>query len=193
MTENEVWKDVVGYEGLYKVSDRGNVHSVVRKDSIGSKCGGRILKPNYDKDGYLNVNLCNNGKVKTKKIHRLVAEAFLPNPNGLPQINHIDEIKDNNNVENLEWCTSKYNLNHGTRTERVVKIQSKKVRAVNIKTGKVLSFNSTVEAGRKGYDQGGVAAACKGAYKDNRTGKLIGGDGRTYRGHRWSYEKVVPK
>ena len=191
MTENEVWKDVLGYEGLYKVSDRGNVHSVVRKDSIGRECGGRILKPNYDKDGYPNVNLCNNGKVKTKKIHRLVAEAFLPNPNNYPEVNHRDEVKDNNNVENLEWCDTRYNLNYGTARKRAAKKTSKKVRAVNVKTGEVLSFNSTMEAGRKGYDQGGVAKACMGVYKDNRTGRLIGGDGRTYRGHRWSYEEVV--
>ena len=183
MIKSETWKDVVGYEGLYKVSDKGNVYSVARKDSIGRKLGGRILKPCYDRDGYLVVNLCKNGVLKRKYIHRLVAEAFLPNPEGLPQVNHRDEIKDNNNVENLEWCDSKHNINYGTRNERI----SKKVRAVNAKTGDVVEFNSTAEAGRKGYDQGSVSAACRGTHK-TRTGKLVGGDGRTYKGFRWYYD-----
>src|SRR5699024_5728355 len=100
MNDREVWKDVVGYEGLYKVSNRGNVHSVRRRDSIGRKCGGRTLKPTYNRDGYLIVDLCNNRVRKSKRVHRLVAEAFIPNPESLPQINHIDEIKDNNNVNN---------------------------------------------------------------------------------------------
>lgn len=183
MTESEVWKDVLGYEGLYQVSNKGNVYSVERVSSQGKKCGGRILKLGYNRGGYLKVNLYKDGKMKTKIVHRLVAEAFIPNPNNYPEINHIDEVKDNNNIENLEWCTSKYNSNHGTRNERA----RKKVRAVNIKTGEVLSFNSTVEAGRKGYDQGGVSSACRGAYKNSRTKELIG-DGRTYKGHIWYYE-----
>ena len=187
MTESEVWKDVVGYEGIYKVSNKGNVRSVVRKDSIGRKCGGRKRKHSCDKWGYLKVNLYKNGKVKTRFIHRLVAEVFLPNPNNFPQVNHIDEIKDNNDVKNLEWCTSKHNANHGTRNERVAQAQSKKVRAINVKTGEALTFDSTREAGRKGYDQVAVSSACRGVYKSGTTGKLIG-DGHTYRGHRWSYE-----
>ena len=185
MSESEVWKDITGYQGLYMISDKGNVYSVERRDSRGNKCGGRILKPSHDKDGYLHVVLCKNGKVKTKKIHRLVTETFIPNPNGFPEVNHIDEVKTNNYVENLEWCTSKYNINHGTRTERV----SKKIRAVNVKTGEVLTFNSTVEAGRKGYTLGRVSDACRGIYQSGHTGKLIGGDGRTYKGHKWSYDE----
>ena len=100
-------------------------------------------------------------------------------------MNHLDEVKDNNNVNNLEWCTSKHNNNHGTRNERRVQAQSKKVRAVNIKTGEVLTFSSANEAMRKGYSQ--TSLACRGVYK-SPNGNLIGGDGRTYRGHRWSYE-----
>ena len=142
MTESEIWKDVVGFEGLYKVSNKGNVYSVRRRDSRGIKCGGRRLKPTHTRNGYLKVDLHNNGKRKTKHIHRLVTEAFIPNPESLPQINHIDEVKDNNNVENLEWCDSSYNINYGTRTERV----SKKVRALNVETGEVVTFNSTAEA-----------------------------------------------
>ena len=142
-----------------------------------------MLKPKYGGKGYPQVNLHKNGMSKTKSVHQLVAEAFIPNPENSPQVNHIDEVKDNNNVENLEWCDSKYNVNYGTRTERV----SKKVRAVNVETGEVVTFNSTQEAGRKGYSSGGVSTACRGAYRAS-TGKLIGGDGRTYKGFRWSYD-----
>ena len=182
MSKGEVWRDVEGYEGQYQVSNKGNVHSVARIDSLGRKQGGRTLRPGYSTNGYPKVVLCKNGKMKTKYIHRLVAEAFIPNPNNSPQINHIDEVKDNNNVENLEWCTSKYNTNHGTRNERI----SKKVRAVNVETGEVVTFNSIKEAGRKGYTERHISSASRGAYK-SPNGNLIGGDGHTYRGYRWSY------
>ena len=185
MTESEVWKDVVGFEGFYKVSNEGNVYSVGRKHAQGVKRGGRILKPSYDKDGYLRVNLCKNGKQKTRFIHRLVAGAFVPNPNGYSEINHRDENKVNNYANNLEWCTREHNVNHGTLIERSAQTRSKKVKATNIETNEVITFNSTVEAGRKGYNQGGVAKACRGVYK-GRAGKLVGGDGRTYKGYRWN-------
>ena len=175
MTESEVWKDVAEYEGFYQVSNRGDVRSVARRDSIGRKRGGRILKPTYDKDGYSRVSLYKNGIVKIKRTHRLVAEAFIPNANGFSQVNHRDEVKDNNNVENLEWCDSKYNINYGTRTERL----SKKVRAVNVETGEVVTFNSTREAERKGYNTSAVSQASRGIYHG----------GNLYRNHRWSYKE----
>ena len=186
MSENEVWKDVVGYEGFYKVSNKGNIYSVERIGANGQELGGIVLKPKYHRDGYLQVGLYKNGIRKNKKIHRLVTEAFIPNPNNLPEVNHLDEVKDNNELSNLEWCDVRYNINHGTRNEKVSQKLSKKVRAVNMETGDVITFRSTHEAGRKGYDQGGVAAACRGDYK-NSNGKLIG-DGHLYKGYKWSYE-----
>ena len=174
MNDSEVWKDIAGYEGLYKVSDKGNVYSVERKDSRGNKCGGRTLKPRYDKDGYLRVTLYKDGKEKKKVIHRLVAEAFIRNPNKYPEVNHKDENKSNNELSNLEWCTRKYNINHGTLIERL----SKKVKAVNVKTGEVLTFTSIMEAGRNGYSGGHVSEACRGVYYG----------GNLYRGYKWSYE-----
>lgn len=181
MKASEIWKDVVGFEGFYKVSNKGNVYSVGRVSSQGKKCGGLTLKPRCVGDGYLQVSLYKNGKMKSKYIHRLVAEAFIPNPKSLPQINHIDEVKDNNELSNLEWCTREYNNHYGTRIERFTQALSKKVRAVNVETGEVITFNSTQEAGRKGYSQSSVAAACKGVYNI--------GDGHTYKGYRWSYEE----
>ena len=109
---NESWVDVVGYEGLYEVSDLGRVKNIKT---------GRILKPWNISTGYLLVSLCKNGIVRKALIHRLVATAFLPNPQNLPEVNHRDENKSNNAVENLEWCTHDYNMNYGTIYERLSK------------------------------------------------------------------------
>lgn len=129
MTE-EIWRPVVGYEGLYEVSNTGRVRSMDRY----VKCDyeryrlhkGKVLSPAKDKDGYLVVSLHFNGKKNTIKVHRMVAEAFIPNPDNLPQVNHRDEDKTNNRVENLEFCTAKYNLSYGTRNirERDTKIKN---------------------------------------------------------------------
>ena len=183
MTESETWKDVVGYEGLYEVSNKGNVYSVERMDALGREQGGLVLKPKYNNRGYLMVSLYKNGKLKNRTVHRIVAEAFIPNPKGFLEINHKDENKSNNEIFNLEWCTREHNVKYGTSIERI----SKKVRAVNIGTGEVVTFNSTQEAGRKGYSASGVSRACRGTYKTD-TGKLVGGDGRTYKGYKWYYE-----
>ena len=186
MTESEIWKDVVGYEGLYKVSNKGNVYSVARKDTIGRKCGGRTLTQRIHPDGYLQVTLYKDGIRKHKLIHRLVADAFIANPKKFLEVNHLDEVKTNNELSNLEWCDTRYNTNYGTRTDRVRQKLSKKVRAVNVETGEVITFNSTQEAGRKGYHSSVVSAACRELYKAG-TGKLIG-DGCTYKGFRWYYD-----
>lgn len=182
MTESEIWKDVVGYEGRYQVSNKGNVYSVGRIDVLGRKQGGLMLTLRLSIHGYPIADLYKNGKLKTKSVHRLVAETFLPNPNGLPQVNHRDEDKDNNNVENLEWCDSKYNINYGTRSERSAQTRSKKVRAVNTKTGEVLTFNSAKEAEKEGYYN--VSAPCRGIYCTS---------GHLYKGHKWSYEEEPNK
>ena len=181
MSESEIWKDVVGYEGFYKVSNKGNIHSVERRDNMGRNHGGRTLRPTTTKKGYLRVELHKNGVMKRKLIHRLVAEAFIPNPKSFLEVNHKNEVKTNNELSNLEWCDSNYNNNYGTRNERI----SKKVRAVNIVSGEVSLFNSITEAMNKGYSSA-ISQACKGVYKSSN-GTLIG-DGRTYKGHRWSYE-----
>lgn len=121
MEEEEIWKDIEGYEGLYKVSNLGNVLSLKRKKP-------HLLKPVQYTNGYLFVTLSNHNKsLKENSIHRLVAKAFLSNPNNLPQVNHKDEDKTNNRVDNLEWCDAKYNLNYGTTQERKAKAKSKPV------------------------------------------------------------------
>ena len=105
-------KDIKGYEGLYAVTSCGKIWSYKRK---------KFLVPVDDGHGYLRICLCKDNKRKNYFIHRLVAEAYLPNPENLPQINHRDENKTNNCLQNLEWCDAKYNSNYGTRNEKIKK------------------------------------------------------------------------
>lgn len=98
-------KDIKGYEGLYAVTEDGNVWSYYRK---------RYMKPTADAKGYLRVDLYKDGKKKNYKVHRLIAETYIDNPNNLPQVNHKDENKENNSISNLEWCDTAYNLNYGS-------------------------------------------------------------------------------
>ena len=108
----EEWRDIKDYEGLYKVSSYGRVYSYYTKKS---------LRPRKDKEGYLMVSLYKENKAKEHKVHRLVALHFIPNPNNHPQVNHKDENKANNKVDNLEWCTNLYNHNYGTINTRISK------------------------------------------------------------------------
>ena len=125
----EIWKDIEGYEGLYQVSNFGRIKSLPRyhktKSSYCSK--ERILKTIHNDRGYEMVGLSKNWKKKKIFVHRLVAETFIENPNNYKQVNHINEMeKDNNTVENLEWCNCKYNCNYGTRNERIRRSKSVK-------------------------------------------------------------------
>lgn len=115
----EIWKDIQDYEGLYQVSNYGAVRSIDRTVRFGRKLKGKILSQSVEKDGYFVVNLSKNGKTKSFRVHRLVAMAFITNANGYKEINHKDEKKQNNCVENLEWCDTKYNINYGERNNLV--------------------------------------------------------------------------
>lgn len=117
--EKEIWKDIEGYEGLYQVSSHGRVKSLERKvdDKGGLRMiNERILKPRLggpSRRKYYSVILCKYGKMKSKRVNRLAAQYFVPNPNNLPEVNHLDNDPLNNYYENLEWCTSRKNKNHG--------------------------------------------------------------------------------
>lgn len=117
----EEWKDIEGYEGKYQVSNKGRVKALNFKRTSKEK----IIKEANNK-GYKAVKLWKFGKRKSYLVHRLVALSFIPNPKKLPQINHKDEDKLNNNADNLEWCTQFYNNIYGTRLQRVSKTLSSK-------------------------------------------------------------------
>ena len=139
--EEEIWKDVVGYEGLYQVSNLGRVKSLFRYK--------KILKQFEDNKGYLRVTLYKNNKSKSIKVHRLVATAFIPNPNNYDCINHKDENKTNNNVENLEFCSFYYNLMYGTRVQRISKKNNKPILQFDLKGNFVKEFESITQASKE--------------------------------------------
>ena len=144
----EVWRDIEGYEGKYQVSNKGRVKSLNYHRSDKKK----ILKQSKHKSGYLYVALYKDGERKYYGVHRMVAQAFLSNPENYPEVNHKDENPLNNCVENLEWCTREYNINYGTRIERFVKTVSKQVMCVE--TGEI--FNTIKEA----HEKTGIVASC---------------------------------
>lgn len=110
--EEEIWKDITGYDKRYQVSSFGRVRKIKNDGTV------RNLKTTVFGFGYAHLNLMLNGKQKSVQVHRLVAEAFVENPNNYPIVNHKDENKLNNHATNLEWCTYSYNINYGTRHER---------------------------------------------------------------------------
>lgn len=145
---NEIFKDIKNYEDLYEVSDTGLVRN---------KVSGKILKPGKDRKGYLRVRLYKDGEWKMYRIHRLVAEAFIPNPLNLPQVNHIDENKSNNNVDNLEYCDCQYNIDYS---------RAKPVNQYSLDGRLLNTYKSTHEASRKtGINQGDISCCCRGKYR----------------------------
>ena len=170
----EIWKDIEGYYGLYQISNLGRVKSLNYRRTGKEK----ILKQAKTKLGYLFVFLKHKQeKAKPYYIHRLVAEAFIDNPNNLTEINHIDEDKTNNASSNLEWCTRLYNINFGTRNERSRISRTNDIKrskqVLCVETGKI--YPSTKEVQRQlGFRQGNISKCCN-------------GKGKTAYGHTWKY------
>lgn len=145
----EVWKDIKDYEGKYKISNLGRIKSYAQKSN------GKITEGYSDAKGYKTIYLYDKPQHgKWYKIHRLVAMTFIENPNNLPQVNHKDENKANNSVDNLEWCTNYYNSHYGTRAQRAglsnrcCETTSKKVYSIDA-DGNIEYFDSTGEAERQ--------------------------------------------
>ena len=174
--DGEIWRPVVGYEGLYEVSNYGRVR---RKTWV-------LVNGTVTKSGHRRTLLTKNGKQRSIFVHRLVAEAFIPNPEGHPIINHKDERPLNNRVENLEWCTYKHNSNWGTNKERISAHSANRsaVVSIDVKTGEIAHYRSISEASKKitGSTNGGssISEAAQGIRK-------------TAYGRRWQYEKEVDK
>ena len=158
--EEEIWCPIKGFEGLYEVSDQGRVKSI----GYGKE---RILSPGkLQTTGYLQVVLCKNGEKKNLLVHRLVAQTFIPNPQNMPQVNHIDENPSNNKVENLEWCDAKYNNNYGTHNQRMVEKKSKPVLQYTKSGEFVKEWKSASDVQiNLNYNQSNISKCCTGKCK----------------------------
>lgn len=167
----EVWKDVPGYEGLYQVSNLGNVRSLDRYVDYGKTTAfrkGRIMKQGKATGGYLQVELFKNKISSTRLVHRLVAEAFVTNIENLSEVNHKDENKENNCADNLEWCARKYNINYGTGNARRIKNKVVAVVMCALDGTELMEFPSVHEAARsisKNGVAGNISECCKGRRK----------------------------
>lgn len=164
----EVWKDIPNYEGLYQISNLGRIKSFYnyRRD------GTNILKPRL-KRGYYTIGLRKNGERKWYRIHRLIAQAFIPNPNNFPVVNHKDENPLNNNIENLEWCTIAYNNTYGTRIKRVVEKTGKPVLQFDLDNNFIKKYNNLSEAAKENKIKScsNICLCCTGRY--NHAGGYI--------------------
>lgn len=169
----EEWKDIKGFEGYYQISNMGRVRSLTRDIHLAGNyhqtLQGKVMKNNPGTKGYEIIGLRKNGKVTMKMIHRLVAEAFVENPLGLPQVNHKDENIKNNVYTNLEWCTPKYNANYGTRNQRCFESSKKYRKPVNqldIGTGELIKRWEYVRQAMRetGINDSAIIRVCKGRY-----------------------------
>lgn len=181
---NEIWQPIENWEGLYQISNMGRIRSLDRMvKSRGNSYRlqkGKVLKTGTSKDGYLQVTLSQSNKCKHAFIHRLVAQAFIPNPYHYPEVNHKDENKSNNCVSNLEWCNRKYNVNYGTCLKRTFKATlngkcSKPVVQLTINDELIQKWPSMMEVERTlGINSGSISRCCRGKQK-------------TAHGYRWKY------
>lgn len=154
---DEIWKDIKGWEGLYQVSSHGRVKSFRKKEP-------RLLSTCIGIHGYCVVLLHDgNGHRKNERVHRLVAQTFIPNPNNYPYINHKDEDKTNNHVENLEWCTAEYNSNFGTCKSRIGNSNSRPILKYDLEGNFIREYKSMSEAERiEGINHASICICCSG-------------------------------
>lgn len=173
--ENEIWKDIKDYEGFYKISNKGRIKSLYNYKRNGTS----FLQPQL-KRGYFQIGLRKDKKRKWFSVHRLVAEAFIPNIYNFPCVNHKDENKLNNNADNLEWCSHAYNNTYGTRIKKVKEKTGKKVLQYDKDMNFIKEYSSIAEATRemKLKSMCSICNCCKGVYK-------------TSKGYIWKYKKEV--
>ena len=186
MENIEIWKDIENYEGFYQVSNLGRVRSLERDIySLNGKLAyhtkEKILVPVFNNRGYACVHLCKNGKMKNMLVHRLVALAFIPNPENKSQINHKNEVKTDNFVENLEWCDNKYNALYGTRIQRCVQNRRSFKFGDNPQAKAVFceELNKTFDCASRAEEELGIWGSC---IRSACKGKL-----KTAGGFHWKY------
>lgn len=181
---NEIWKPIIDFEGIYEISNLGRCRSldryINRKNGSKQFIKGRILTPVKCTNGYLEYQINKDGKRYCKMAHRLVAEAFIPNPENKPEVNHKDEDIINNKVDNLEWMTSKENANYGTRNERCKANNKtyKKVVQLTLDGEYIATYDYAIDGakavGLKGSET--ITRCCKGKAKHSK-------------GFKWMYEE----
>lgn len=181
--DKEIWKPIPNYEGFYEVSNIGNVRSVTR--TVWQLYKFNTLKGNtkrqaVGKDGYMVVSLCKGGKPKVFQVHRLVAKAFIPNPKSLPCVNHINEIKTDNRMENLEWCTVIYNNNYGEGAKkRIVSMRKTTGKAINQYSMEgvfIKRYECLGDVKKDGFSLSNISLCCRGLRKSGQA-----------RGFKWSF------
>ncbi|MEN2467898.1 NUMOD4 domain-containing protein [Ornithinibacillus sp. JPR2-1] len=186
--EDEVWKDIEGYEGYYQVSNLGRIRSLDRtvkqKEGFTQNIKGSLKKPYTRKDGYQSLFLYKNNKGNRQYVHRWVAKAFIPNPKEYEVINHIDENPSNNHYKNLEWCDHQYNLTYGDKVERVTNSEGYKARTKRLRKP---IYVIDREGNRTWYES--ITAACEelDLHYSNVHKSLTGKKYPTYKGYTFEY------
>ncbi len=174
----EIWLPVVGYEGLYEVSNIGRVRSLRSKTRIADK-ENKIMRQKLDKNGYFRVNLNKEGKMKAMLVNRIVAEAFIPNPNNLPIAGHDNDVKTDNYVGNLYWTNASENLMHNglqarinakrqLKIDKIAEALAKPIIGTSLKTGEKIYFKSAQEASRNGFGGPKISLCCNGKKKSHK-------------------------
>lgn len=177
----EAWKDIVGFEGLYQVSSLGRVKSLGREHWNGKGhwwSADRIKEQRNDVKGYKVVTLCKECNTTVAKVHRLVALAFIPNPDNLPVVNHKDENKQNPKLDNLEWCTNDYNINYGTAIARASESKKKPIIQLDL-NGNIIKY----------WDSAKVAANSLNITACHIT-RAIKGKRKSHGGYCWVYGRM---
>lgn len=164
---DEIYKEIPGYEGLYKISNYGNIYSIQKE---------QLLKPQPSHHNYQRIQLHKNGSHKSFAVHRLVAEAFVDNPNNYNEINHKNEITSDNYYKNLEWCSHDYNIHYGNRMSKY-DLAKTPVIMMDMNGNEIARYKSQLEASKEiGISQGAISNACSGRAK-------------TAGGAKWAYEQ----
>ena len=180
---NEIWKDIPEYEGYYQISNTGSIRSLDRVVEKGGRLHhikGHQLRQSKTHCGYYIIGLSKEDKRTYHSVHRLVADLFIPNPNNYPCVNHKDENKANNTVENLEWCTYLYNNTYSSRMERVMSKRRKSVIQLSLDGQVVNRFPSAKQASiETGINYSVITEVCK-----NHYGRKTAG------GFKWEYDTV---